>query len=70
MLKLKRNYIAPRQETESYGASPKTATEWVWDPLLTLILGSSAQKPSLGSYLSADLCIATILFNRRVKNDI
>jgi len=26
-----------------------------WDPLLTLILGSSAQKPSLGSYLSADL---------------
>ena len=29
MLKLKRNYIAPRQETESYGASPKTATEWV-----------------------------------------
>jgi hypothetical protein len=39
--------------------SPMTATEW--DPLLALILGSRVQKPSLGSYLSADLCITVIL---------
>jgi hypothetical protein len=34
-------------------ASPRTVK--AWHPLLVVILGSRTQKPSLGSYLSADL---------------
>lgn len=55
-----------RKRIRTHKDSPMTATEW--DPLLAFILGSGVQKPSLGSYLSADLCITIILSIRKSKD--
>lgn len=55
-----------RKSLGTHKDSLMTATEW--DPLLALILGSRVQKPSLGSYLSADLCITIILSIAKSKD--
>jgi len=55
-----------RMSLGTHKDSLMTATEW--DPLLALILGSRVQNPSLGSYLSADLCITIILSIAKSKD--